>query len=442
MTETSHSASGVATLNATTLWQELQERPQDLAAYDFLVADLKIDDPFSAVNVGIMLRMSHRYDEAEHVYRSILGVESDYIFANYELGFMLALRHRWPEATHFAKAAARQAPDNLRFQEVYACLLALLGNQRGALACLDRFRPRSLAEYGTLVEIIQFVRFLDGRSAAATLTEIEASAASGAFLTTEKVEALVYAATSERRPFAMVRMGDGEGAWTIAGNCEEATFPELYQANRRSFLHDWFGSAQLMTSEAFYKFARELTEDLKSADVVGLPEANRMRDEFASLSRRGVPSCINLLRTFGVIDGEKASGPRPSLCSANIHIDLMHAGFFERLIGTHDRFGLVTSYRNLPEVLRARGSEVAHTHFVPGDSRNFWQTDGTPDCQFPDHYERVMAELSRGDHGGVIYLVAAGYVGKRYCTEIKRRGGIALDIGAIANRWADGLWPG
>ena len=54
---------------------------------------------------------------------------------------------------------------------------------------------------------------------------------------------------------------------------------------------------------------------------------------------------------------------------------------------------------------------------------------------FPDGYRRVLSTLIVPRQGDV-FLVAAGVLGKLYCSHIKRLGGIAIDVGALAGRWA------
>jgi len=36
---------------------------------------------------------------------------------------------------------------------------------------------------------------------------------------------------------------------------------------------------------------------------------------------------------------------------------------------------------------------------------------------------------------GAVFLVAGGLLGKLYCARVRQLGGIALDIGAIADAW-------
>lgn len=52
-------------------------------------------------------------------------------------------------------------------------------------------------------------------------------------------------------------------------------------------------------------------------------------------------------------------------------------------------------------------------------SQNFW----------PHMYEKIISEISVRNEGEV-FLVGAGLLGKRICTEIKVRGGIAIDLGS------------
>ena len=59
--------------------------------------------------------------------------------------------------------------------------------------------------------------------------------------------------------------------------------------------------------------------------------------------------------------------------------------------------------------------------------------------QIPDDYvEQLEAFLHRKlvDFPGMLFLVGAGLFGKLYCAEIKRQGGIALDLGSLLDAWA------
>ena len=54
---------------------------------------------------------------------------------------------------------------------------------------------------------------------------------------------------------------------------------------------------------------------------------------------------------------------------------------------------------------------------------------------FPKRYRQVLDSLVV-PHRGAVFLVAAGVLGKLYVSHIKALGGVALDVGSLAERWA------
>ena len=46
-----------------------------------------------------------------------------------------------------------------------------------------------------------------------------------------------------------------------------------------------------------------------------------------------------------------------------------------------------------------------------------------------------MAQLDPAP--GEVHLVGAGFLGKFFCDQIRTKGGIAIDIGSQADRWAN-----
>lgn len=412
-------------------------RSSDALAQIAFAPDLTVwvDDPFAAVNVGIRLRDAGRLEEAENLYQAVLTTESDYIFALYELGLTLAYQNRFGEAVHYLRRAVSKDPENLNYRICLSSVLGICGETNQAKKLISDYYPRNTSEFNTVKIFLQFVQFASKHSRDSTLVKLREATARGVFASPIQVGEIAYDAIRHQKPFALVRLGDGEGAWSFMNNEDEAEFSELYAANRRSFLIDWFGSDHLLESSEFHEFARQLSSSMGSADIVGLPEMGRVEDEYRILSHRGVPSCVNLLRKFGIFEASKKE-ISPIFCSANIHYDLFDQGFFDNLWQLGIEVGLITSYKGLNEFFESKGVKVVASHYIPGDSRNFWlEGDGKPLCQFPAHMERVLAEISVEDLQGRLYLVAAGFVGKIYSLEIKRRGGIALDIGSIANIW-------
>ena len=107
--------------------------------------------------------------------------------------------------------------------------------------------------------------------------------------------------------------------------------------------------------------------------------------------------------------------------------------------------GLITP-RDVEESLRSSFS-IGHTHRydVPEERIHFsapaesvsqrQRRDGRSEQHYPDRYGELIQGLEVPFRGAV-FLVGAGAFGKVYCETIRRKGGIALDIGSLFDAWA------
>jgi hypothetical protein len=50
-----------------------------------------------------------------------------------------------------------------------------------------------------------------------------------------------------------------------------------------------------------------------------------------------------------------------------------------------------------------------------------------------------VERLRREAQQATIWLIAAGYLGKIYCDEVREAGGIALDVGSVVDGWCGKL---
>ncbi len=55
---------------------------------------------------------------------------------------------------------------------------------------------------------------------------------------------------------------------------------------------------------------------------------------------------------------------------------------------------------------------------------------------YPERYGEIRAALDRCVRPGMLWFVGAGFPGKVYCDDIRARGGVAVDVGAVADIWA------
>jgi hypothetical protein len=142
---------------------------------------------------------------------------------------------------------------------------------------------------------------------------------------------------------------------------------------------------------------------------------------------------FNVVRKLEQISAKPGFVPgRIGICDPQVAHPLLFEGHLERLIRKKPRLGVISCHAALPEALKQRFdlSEVFF-HKTPGEAKLAEPAEREP---FGVWHERLKAEVS-GAEPGVLYLVGAGIPGKIYCDIIKRAGGIALDIGAVADIW-------
>ncbi|MBP2314227.1 glycosyltransferase [Azospirillum soli] len=253
----------------------------------------------------------------------------------------------------------------------------------------------------------------------------------------EAVVARILDSYEARRPFSLIRLGDGEGNF-LPYPAEHAAFAE---ADRAATQCIWWGEPRL-TGAAADVLSDALQAAVRNADVVGIPDLSRLcyslpvptaADLYHSWhDYRGLLTVIRNLLT----GGNGLFAPTQAITSCHIHADLSAWGLYERLFATIRRVAVVTCHPTLPERLAERfGLTVSRVHLIPHETKYggiFRYGEREP--HFPTAYERLMETLTVDEPGQVV-LVAAGFLGKMYCKRIKEQGGIALDLGSVVDYW-------
>ncbi|WP_410824780.1 methyltransferase domain-containing protein, partial [Methylobacterium oryzisoli] len=324
----------------------------------------------------------------------------------------------------------RDWPGEERAHLMAARVLHIAGRHPEADAHLDRIgdegafgrEARILREFGLYQE--EFPR----ERALGLARSVEGSAA---HLPVDRVAERIAGALRERRGFSLVRAGDGEGAFVTLGAEDEARFPALYAQNRRDRARVWFADAVDPNADPWLSEATRVTQVLAEADIVGLPYPGWLEHEYRIASITGITALTNALRApreFGA-----------ATCSQLVHIDLHTSGLLYDLMRGERRIGLISCQRALPSLLReAFGFEEVEYHHVPGEKGHghLLSRAAVEGTHWPDRYREIMAALASRRLDGMLFLVAAGILGKLYCSQIRRSGGVAIDIGSIADGWA------
>jgi hypothetical protein len=97
---------------------------------------------------------------------------------------------------------------------------------------------------------------------------------------------------------------------------------------------------------------------------------------------------------------------------------------------------VISCHEQIQDVIADRfGIESIDLILIPSEHRHSRKLnpDQGDNTHYPTHFDRILTELS--PERGEVFLVAAGFLGKIYCNEIKKRGGIGIDIGSAADMW-------
>jgi hypothetical protein len=235
------------------------------------------------------------------------------------------------------------------------------------------------------------------------------------------------------RPASCLRLGDGEG--NILGACDRE-FPNLQRLSAQKAAEMHLGRWFPMPVLEFW--SRATSEAVRNADVIGVPCTGRIERLFGNLKNhsravtfdiRGSCGTINALRYAHAALSDAVPGRVITNCW--FHRDLLPC--YEDILRNVARLGLITCHPELADRLRSKfGVGQVDVFAIPNQISN---TGVRPESlHYPDRFDAVMESLCTIRQGQVV-LVAAGILGKIYCNRIKECGGIALDIGSVADVW-------
>jgi hypothetical protein len=233
----------------------------------------------------------------------------------------------------------------------------------------------------------------------------------------------------EKQPFSLIRLGDGEARFTIAMNPElrPGVKPDETQAMADIVWENWFGEPfGRPEPSALEALMADYAEAVSTCDVLGVSDAMRLRNDTGHFGYLGTQELWI----------EPRLGANTRLTSALCHYTLERASpFLDTLISETDFLGLITPHPTLAELMRRRHAIAVESYVVPAEGR--LPTAGETRAlgqHFPDIYRKTLDEISV-PHRGALFLVAAGLLGKVYCSRIRALGGIAIDMGSIVDGW-------
>lgn len=247
----------------------------------------------------------------------------------------------------------------------------------------------------------------------------------------KELVSLIERALDGRRPFSLIRLGDGEGYLFPDG-------PFFRAEDRRNRERHWWGIE--LTVERRDAIIAEARRAVAEADVVGIPAIYRFIRDHGDRSY----SLTQTIQGRGLLQAlhEIAALAAPQTLMAE---DRVNVALFSdvdavlSLAGRAEHVVIVSSVR--PECLpdSIRGFPCLTTIGLPTHSRTSLNDRYViRDEVLPLVYSELLQQLEPVTTPGALVLVAGGIIGKVFVGRARELGAVALDIGSVLDDWIGG----
>lgn len=236
-------------------------------------------------------------------------------------------------------------------------------------------------------------------------------------------------------PLSVVRLGDGEGSFLP---CPEA-FAHHRLDDQAHLFRAWWNQSATPHDIALLEQAME--DAVKHADIVGIPDLEQLVRQVTNLSdERLAQAEPRMMRGYvgaleHVLGRAEAAPGRQVLTSSHFHEAFISWRLWAPILRRAGSCSLITCHSALAaHIERSFGIPVRQTRLLPPEAKWSDAFAGTGSGRhYPDRFNELRDTLDVLP--GELHLVAAGVLGKIYCQWIKAAGGVAVDIGSVADHW-------
>jgi len=235
-----------------------------------------------------------------------------------------------------------------------------------------------------------------------------------------------------RSPFSWIRLGDGEARFLMHLHPELRTAVPDREARGMALQiwYAWFGQDMTeLPTESLSALGARLDQAIRNADLLGITSADRLTGDAAHYG-----FCAGLETYLADLLGDR---PETIFTDALAPVTLNQQDpFLGSLLRGLEFVGVISPHPDLAGRLqRYLNIGTIASYDLPGESRLARDSEArNRGAHFPAVYEQLLATITV-PHPGAVFLVAGGLLGKIYCDHIRAAGGIALDIGALADAW-------
>jgi hypothetical protein len=227
-------------------------------------------------------------------------------------------------------------------------------------------------------------------------------------------------------PFSMLRFGDGEY------EVSKYLFGLSTEKEVRLRFSRWFGNQELSTQEI-----RLLSELIlvayQNCNLLGIPN---FKEAYTYPKWKGIEGFLRVHKVY----------PKTSFYFYDIYRLWRDFPTFDRILRNRKEVLLITSRHVKDELQKRFKIGKVHEFILPpefflwkgkdaGVEKYIHSYDG-PD-HFPTLFTKIRSWIKQNTPlNGKLFLVGGGGLGKIYCNDIRKAGGMALDIGAMFDGWA------
>lgn len=264
---------------------------------------------------------------------------------------------------------------------------------------------------------------------------------------------LLEHAISLRKGFSFIRIGEGEGSFSSYSRYmkDRSRKNEVFGVIGKDIYSIWFKrNIADLAAKDYTELKCAYSHSVQIADYLGIPSSSRIIYEYSQLeqdllrygySRGYVGVREVLLDAYDILKGDLNSVRVIGSCDVARAMyswqdaeDSLEVVLPKVLYGL-DRLHIISCHPQLATVLQSfLCIDEVNSILIPPEKGRL-SASNMLDGDHLEHFFAPISEKCKAMEGQVV-LVAAGFLGKIYCALIKEAGGVAIDIGSLADFWA------
>lgn len=242
-----------------------------------------------------------------------------------------------------------------------------------------------------------------------------------------EIIAMVIEALDKSRPFSYIRLGDGEG--NVLGLTQNK-YPNANRVWAKKICDLQFGQ-DVLSHDQILEVAKFVSRSVSSCDILGIMRPERLKEIYFN---KELPYDRQLSGNFYNYEFLVESGLLGERNFRYADSSINYDPYFENrlfdLADKADKIGILGPHPEAVDFFNKMGLDVFKFIRIPGEKKYFPSSDQ----HYPDGFRIACDEIHKYDLSGVLFYVGGGLLGKYYCSEIKKMGGVALDIGSSMDR--------